>query len=169
MVLSACGLWVPCVSLRRARASREVSWETRGVRARASVCLTRQGRASAPPTFSRACAFQLSVYLGRWYRRGERRRVDFSQARTRSCLAARAQIAAWTRSARRAHTADRSSSCDPLPVEQHRSNTRVEGLRRRARLPDRLKVPDEHINRGACPAAGHAGRNGWFATCLWRS
>ena len=38
MVLSACRSWVLCESLRRARASREVSWETRGVRARASVC-----------------------------------------------------------------------------------------------------------------------------------
>lgn len=51
---------------------------------------------------------------------------DFSQARTRSRLAARAQISARTRSARRVPTVDRPSSCHTPPVEQHRSNTRVD-------------------------------------------
>ena len=54
---------------------------------------------------------------------------------------ARAQIAARTRSARRVPTADRSSPCHPPPVEQHRSNIRVEGVRRRARYARSAKGP----------------------------
>ena len=82
---------------------------------------------------------------------------------------ARAQIAARTRSARRVPTADRSSPCHP-PRSNSTGRTYASKVSDVARAtPDRLKVPDEHINHGACTAAGHAGRNGWFATCLWRS
>lgn len=118
------GLWVLCESLRRARASREVSWETRGVRARASVCAphARRGQALhrrfASPSGRaavRAAGIGIRAPPG-----------DFSQARTRSRLAARAQISARTRSARRVPTVDRPSSCHTPPVEQHRSNTRVD-------------------------------------------
>jgi hypothetical protein len=146
-------LWVLCESLRRARASREASWETRGVRARASVCAPHARRGQA--LHRRLRVHQEELQLGLLVSEFERRRVTFRR---------RERGRAW----RHAHRSPRGRAARgeflpwtvPLRVTPSGRTAPVEHTRRRvsdvARTsPDRLKVHTKR-NHGACTAAGHA-------------
>jgi hypothetical protein len=93
---------------------------------------------------------------------------DFSQARTRSRLAARAQISARTRSARRVPTVDRSSSCHTLRSNSTGRTHASTRLRRRAHLARSAKGP--HKTQPWCVHGRRARvRSGRLATRLARS
>ena len=136
------------------------------MRARASVCAphARRGRALhrrfASPSGRaavRAAGIGIRAPQG-----------DFSQARTRSRLAARAQISARTRSARRVPTVDRPSSCHPLRSNSTCLTHASTRLRRRAHLARSAKGP--HKTQPWCVHGRRARvRSGGLATRLGRS
>jgi hypothetical protein len=160
------GLWVLCESLRRARASREASWETRGVRARASVCAPHARRGQA--LHRRLRVHQEELQLGLLVSEFERRRVTFRR---------RERGRAW----RHAHRSPRGRAARgefppwtvPLRVTPLRSNStgRTHAstrLRRRAHLARSAKGP--HKTQPWCVHGRRARvRSGRLATRLGRS